>query len=151
MSRRSSVSSIATIITHLRTVFQLQVAGTRSTADNGATRVIPGSHLWGPDRAPTQDQAVSAVMEPGSALFWLGLWLFVWAAPRRSDVGQKADLIGTRLSIPRCRRKFLHTRRQGRCAYLVWCVCVCVASSATTAKSLTESFTSAARTFFGPR
>ena len=37
-----------------------------------ATAVIPGSHLWGTDRAPKVDEVTYAEMEPGSALFTLG-------------------------------------------------------------------------------
>ncbi|KAM0747429.1 PhyH-domain-containing protein [Meredithblackwellia eburnea MCA 4105] len=48
------------------------IAGTRSTKKNGATRVVPGSHLWSPNRAPKLEEAVSAEMEAGSAMFWFG-------------------------------------------------------------------------------
>lgn len=48
------------------------IASTRCTRKNGATRVIPGSHLWGVDRAPKLDEVCYAEMEPGSALFTLG-------------------------------------------------------------------------------
>jgi hypothetical protein len=44
------------------------------TEDNGATVVIPGSHLW-PDRAPTPEderRLVTVVMPPGSLLFFHG-------------------------------------------------------------------------------
>ncbi|KAK2134401.1 hypothetical protein NOF04DRAFT_1352640 [Fusarium oxysporum II5] len=48
------------------------IAGSRATYKNGATAVIPGSHLWGPDRAPKVEGCTYAEMEPGSALFTLG-------------------------------------------------------------------------------
>ncbi len=46
------------------------------TAENGATRAWPGSHLWPADRSPTDtDVWRPAVMEPGDALvFHGGLW-----------------------------------------------------------------------------
>src|SRR5579862_1603617 len=46
------------------------------TARNGATRFIPGSHRWEPGRQPGPGDATeTAVMSPGSALFYLGsLW-----------------------------------------------------------------------------
>jgi len=46
------------------------------TAENGATRFIPGSHAWEPGRRPVPgDPVVQAVMSPGSAMFYLGsLW-----------------------------------------------------------------------------
>jgi ectoine hydroxylase-related dioxygenase (phytanoyl-CoA dioxygenase family) len=46
------------------------------TGQNGATRFIPGSHRWEPGRSPGPDDPVeTAVMSPGSALFYLGsLW-----------------------------------------------------------------------------
>lgn len=51
---------------------QIMLAVTDFTADNGGTLVIPGSHLWGDERAPRQEEAVSTEMTAGSALIWLG-------------------------------------------------------------------------------
>lgn len=48
------------------------IAGSKCTFKNGATAVIPGSHLWGPDRAPKVEECAYAEMEAGSALFTLG-------------------------------------------------------------------------------
>lgn len=47
------------------------VAGTESTAENGATRLIPGSHLWGHGEEPEDIGAVHAELEPSDALFML--------------------------------------------------------------------------------
>jgi ectoine hydroxylase-related dioxygenase (phytanoyl-CoA dioxygenase family) len=45
------------------------------TADNGATRLIPGSHRWPDDRQPDESEAVPATMPAGSLLVYLGgLW-----------------------------------------------------------------------------
>ncbi|KAL2808416.1 hypothetical protein BJX63DRAFT_439436 [Aspergillus granulosus] len=48
------------------------IAGSKCTYKNGATAVIPGSHLWSPDRMPKLEECTYAEMEPGSALFTLG-------------------------------------------------------------------------------
>ena len=41
-------------------------------ADNGATLIVPGSHLWPADRVPTPEEVVAAEMPAGAVLFWLG-------------------------------------------------------------------------------
>jgi ectoine hydroxylase-related dioxygenase (phytanoyl-CoA dioxygenase family) len=59
------------------------------TKANGATTLIPGSHLWGDDREPTRDQMIPAIMPAGSMLYFLNT---VWHSgganrsnkPRRS-------------------------------------------------------------------
>lgn len=48
------------------------VALTPFTADNGATRLVPGSHRWTPDRRPTEDDLVVAEMPAGGAVIYLG-------------------------------------------------------------------------------
>jgi ectoine hydroxylase-related dioxygenase (phytanoyl-CoA dioxygenase family) len=42
------------------------------TADNGATRLIPGSHLWDRSRGPADAEIVQAVMPAGSVVIYLG-------------------------------------------------------------------------------
>jgi hypothetical protein len=45
---------------------------TKTTRENGATVVIPGSHVWPDERCPYDDEAVPAELEPGDATIFLG-------------------------------------------------------------------------------
>lgn len=40
--------------------------------DNGATRVVPGSHRWPRERRPEPDDVVDAVLPAGGAVIYLG-------------------------------------------------------------------------------
>lgn len=42
------------------------------TEENGATRIIPGSHLWDDERVPRDDETVPAVMSKGSFCAFVG-------------------------------------------------------------------------------
>ncbi len=42
------------------------------TEENGATRLIPGSHLWDDERVPQNEETVPAVMSKGSFCVFLG-------------------------------------------------------------------------------
>ncbi len=55
------------------------------TADNGATRVIPGSHLWDPKRQPTDAEAIPAVMKAGSGIIYLGSTIHAAGANNTAD------------------------------------------------------------------
>jgi ectoine hydroxylase-related dioxygenase (phytanoyl-CoA dioxygenase family) len=50
------------------------------TADNGATRVAPGSHRWEPGRAPKENELIAAEMPAGSAVIYLGSTLHAGGA-----------------------------------------------------------------------
>jgi ectoine hydroxylase-related dioxygenase (phytanoyl-CoA dioxygenase family) len=47
------------------------VAGVKTHKANGATRFIPGSHLWGNERQPKEEECVYAELEAGDAFFML--------------------------------------------------------------------------------
>jgi len=59
------------------------------TADNGATRVAPGSHRWPSDRAATPDELVAAEMAAGSAVLYLGSTLHGGGANVTTDVRRR--------------------------------------------------------------
>ncbi len=42
------------------------------TAQNGGTRLVPGSHRWDSERAPTAEEIVATEMPAGSVLIYLG-------------------------------------------------------------------------------
>lgn len=42
------------------------------TIENGATRVVPGSHRWPLDRQPRPEEIASAIMPAGSVVLYLG-------------------------------------------------------------------------------
>ena len=56
------------------------------TDTNGATEVVPGSHLWGEGRAPTQRDALTAAMPRGSVLLLAGNLLHRGGANRSTTV-----------------------------------------------------------------
>lgn len=45
---------------------------TKTTKENGATVLIPGSHKWDDERPPYVEEAVAAELEPGDGLIFLG-------------------------------------------------------------------------------
>jgi ectoine hydroxylase-related dioxygenase (phytanoyl-CoA dioxygenase family) len=51
---------------------QIMLAISDFTEANGATRVVPGSHLWNEDRMAAEGETVPAEMKSGSALLFLG-------------------------------------------------------------------------------
>ena len=65
------------------------------TPENGATNVVPGSHLW-TDRRPTRAETIPAAMPAGSAIFFYG---YTWHSgganktdkPRMAFTGQYCD------------------------------------------------------------
>jgi ectoine hydroxylase-related dioxygenase (phytanoyl-CoA dioxygenase family) len=65
------------------------------TAEVGATRVIPGSHVWPDDRLPgDQDPIVQAVMPRGSVLIYVGSLWHGGGANRSSDQWRAGMICG---------------------------------------------------------
>jgi ectoine hydroxylase-related dioxygenase (phytanoyl-CoA dioxygenase family) len=57
------------------------------TEINGATEVVPGSHLWTDERFPPRDEdVVKAIMPAGSVLIFLGNLVHRGGANRSSDI-----------------------------------------------------------------
>ncbi|MFZ5733362.1 MAG: phytanoyl-CoA dioxygenase family protein [Pseudomonadota bacterium] len=59
------------------------------SAENGATVVIPASHLWGNDRQAAVGDTISVAMPAGSAVFFLGT-LWHGGGANRSDAARLA-------------------------------------------------------------
>jgi ectoine hydroxylase-related dioxygenase (phytanoyl-CoA dioxygenase family) len=59
------------------------------TADNGATRVAPGSHRWPKDRRPDAAELVPAEMGAGSAVVYLGSTLHGGGTNVTADVRRR--------------------------------------------------------------
>ena len=67
------------------------------TAENGATRVIPGSQCWDAERKPRDEETVQAEMRAGSVLIYSGSVVHSGGA-NRSDaprLGMNVVLVGT--------------------------------------------------------
>ncbi|MFD6451792.1 phytanoyl-CoA dioxygenase family protein [Nocardia sp. NPDC060220] len=81
-------------------VINFLVALTEYTDENGATRVIPGSHTW-PDFTDRgdPDQTVPAEMKPGDAAFISGKLVHGGGANRTADFYRRALSIGINASV----------------------------------------------------
>ncbi|KAL1966010.1 hypothetical protein VTN77DRAFT_4950 [Rasamsonia byssochlamydoides] len=62
------------------------------TADNGATRMVPGSHLWDSKRRPTMEESIPMVCPAGSVIYFLGT---TWhcGGPNTTDKPRRAATV----------------------------------------------------------
>lgn len=71
------------------------VSLTEFREDNGATQLIPGSHLWDATHPPTfydSEEAVPAILQPGDAVVYLGS-LFHGAGENRSSSYRRGMIV----------------------------------------------------------
>ena len=64
------------------------------TAVNGATRVVPGSHLWPLDREAKPSEIAQAEMNAGSALLYLGSTIHGGGANETTDQHRRGMFLG---------------------------------------------------------
>lgn len=76
------------------------------TAENGATRIVPGSHKWPYDRRAEKDEIIAAEMPAGSAVFYLGKTLHGGGPNTTSDTPRRAMFTGFSLGWLRTKENF---------------------------------------------
>jgi len=76
------------------------------TAENGATRVVPGSHLWPDKRKPQEHEVVAAEMNAGSAIYYLGKTLHGGGPNQTQDQMRRALFLGFSLGWLRTKENF---------------------------------------------
>lgn len=64
------------------------------TRENGATRVVPGSHLWPNDRVAEEHEIVPAEMPAGSAIYYLGATMHGGGANSTRDTPRRGLFTG---------------------------------------------------------
>ena len=79
------------------------------TAENGATRVVPGSHLWPTKRKPQDHEVVAAEMPAGSAIYYLGKTLHGGGPNTTQNARRRALYFGFSLGWLRTKENFFIT------------------------------------------
>lgn len=64
------------------------------TAENGGTRIVPGSHRWPLDRTAETDEIVHVEMPAGSAVYYLGGTMHGGGANRTTDQSRRGLFTG---------------------------------------------------------
>ena len=76
------------------------------TAENGATRIVPGSHLWPARRKPQEHEVVAAEMKAGSAIYYVGKTLHGGGPNQTPDQVRRALFLGFSLGWLRTKENF---------------------------------------------
>ena len=76
------------------------------TAENGGTRIVPGSHRWPYDRKPREHEIIAAEMPAGSALYYLGKTLHGGGPNTTRDVLRRGLFLGFSLGWLRTKENF---------------------------------------------
>jgi len=76
------------------------------TAENGATRIVPGSHRWPYDRRAKDHEVIAAEMPAGSAIYYLGKTLHGGGPNTTPDVRRRAMFTGFSLGWLRTKENF---------------------------------------------
>jgi len=76
------------------------------TRENGATRIIPGSHRWDQSRTPEEHEIVAAEMPAGSAVIYFGNTLHGGGANRTPDEYRRGMFMGFCLGWLRTEENF---------------------------------------------
>ncbi len=76
------------------------------TAENGATRVVPGSHLWPDRRRPEEHEVIAAEMPAGSAIYYVGKTLHGGGPNLTKDQPRRALFLGFSLGWLRTKENF---------------------------------------------
>ncbi len=84
---------------------EAMMALTDFTVENGATRVVLGSHLWDAERVPDPGEVIHAEMEAGSALYYLGKTVHGGGANTRTDQSRRGMFYGYVLELAQNWRK----------------------------------------------
>lgn len=76
------------------------------SAENGATRIVPGSHRWPAGRKPQEHEIVAAEMPAGSAIYYLGKTLHGGGPNATADVRRRGVFLGFSLGWLRTKENF---------------------------------------------
>lgn len=115
---------------HPKPLLQIEAmfALTDFTRENGATRVVPGSHKWALDRQPRPEEITCAAMPAGSALIYLGSAIHGGGANTTTKESRRGMFLGyvvgwlrteenTFLTVPLNKTRAMPTRVQELLGY----------------------------------